>query len=238
MKITCLMPTYNKCPQSQWLLEEAVESFLRQDYPDKELLIYNDCEAQEIVCDKPEVVVVNHPHRHASLGEKLNAMAQLADGELLARWDDDDISLPWRLSDQAARMISAKLDYCAPRTFWATNKEKTELVHGAYATCMVTRKAALELPYLPISFGEDRSFELELMDSGYLVDRYHLPVDRVWYLYRWNTGSAHLSGYGEDGDGWAHIGGKAATPGTFHLSPYWREDYVARIRAVHKVLGR
>jgi glycosyltransferase involved in cell wall biosynthesis len=32
MKVSCLCPTFNRVPLKQWLLEEAIECFLRQDY--------------------------------------------------------------------------------------------------------------------------------------------------------------------------------------------------------------
>jgi glycosyltransferase involved in cell wall biosynthesis len=53
MKVSCICPTYNRPPNYQWLLEEAIESFLRQDYAEKELLVLNDCAGQELVCDAP-----------------------------------------------------------------------------------------------------------------------------------------------------------------------------------------
>jgi len=78
MKVSCICATYNRSPQHQWLLEEAVESFLRQDYSEKELIILNDCPGQELVCDAPGVVVINIPRRFHSHGEKLNAGIALA----------------------------------------------------------------------------------------------------------------------------------------------------------------
>ena len=31
--VSCICPTYNRPPEYQHLVEEAIESFLRQDYP-------------------------------------------------------------------------------------------------------------------------------------------------------------------------------------------------------------
>src|SRR5439155_14530259 len=116
MKVSCICPTYNRLPGSQWLLEEAIESFLKQDYPDKELLVLNDCPGQELLCDAPDVFVINLPRRFHSYGEKLNAGIGLAQGSLIAPWDDDDIMLPWRLSKSLERLADA--DYYNPHAYW------------------------------------------------------------------------------------------------------------------------
>lgn len=83
--VTCVCPTFNRPSEGMELLEEAVESFLRQDYEQKELLILNDCPEQVLVCDAPGVRVVNFPSRFPSLGEKRNAGVRLARGTLIAR---------------------------------------------------------------------------------------------------------------------------------------------------------
>ena len=81
------------------LLEEAIESFLRQDYPGrKELVILNDQPEQELVFEHPQVRVINIKKSFRSLGEKRNACAALCTHDWLFVWDDDDIYLPWRIS--------------------------------------------------------------------------------------------------------------------------------------------
>src|SRR5215211_75266 len=114
--VSCICPTYGRPPNHQYLLEEAIESFLRQTYPNKELIVLNDCPEQELVCLAPGVRVVNLPERFPSLGDKRNAGVELARGELIAPWDDDDISLPWRLSHSVERLGDA--DYYNPRSWW------------------------------------------------------------------------------------------------------------------------
>ena len=114
--ISCICPTYNRLPYHRHLIEEAIESFLRQTYPNKELIVVNDCPGQELVCEAPGVRVVNVPERFANLGDKRNAGHQLAQGEVFCPWDDDDISLPWRLSLSVELLGDA--DYLNPDTTW------------------------------------------------------------------------------------------------------------------------
>ena len=40
--VSCILPTYNRPPTHQHLVEEAIESFLRQTYPHRELIVIND----------------------------------------------------------------------------------------------------------------------------------------------------------------------------------------------------
>ncbi|RYD67789.1 MAG: glycosyltransferase family 2 protein, partial [Verrucomicrobiaceae bacterium] len=103
--ISCVMPTYGRPDY----VNEAIRMFLDQDYPNKELVILNDCVGQNFTCDLPPeagVRVINHPERFPSLGDKRNACIGLAQGEFIAIWDDDDVYLPWRLS-HSFRMMKA-----------------------------------------------------------------------------------------------------------------------------------
>src|SRR5262249_42827193 len=93
--VTCICPTYGRVG----LLEEAIYSFLKQDYPGtKELIVVNDYEEQTLELDPPEVRIVNLPRRCHSVGEKYNAAVALASHDLLFVWHDDDFYLPHRLS--------------------------------------------------------------------------------------------------------------------------------------------
>jgi hypothetical protein len=114
--VSCICPTYARPPEYQHLLEEAIESFLRQAYPNKELTVLDDCPEQELVCDAPGVRVINMPERFTTLGDKYNAAVALSRGELIAPWEVDDISLPWRLSLSVERLGDG--GYFNPRVCW------------------------------------------------------------------------------------------------------------------------
>ena len=85
--ISCMCLTFARPKR---IVEEAVYSFLNQDYPgDKELLILNDFDQQIIRFDHPQVTIVNISSRFRTVGEKRNAAAALCRHDLLAVWDDD-----------------------------------------------------------------------------------------------------------------------------------------------------
>ncbi len=99
-QVSCICPTYGRAD----LLEEAIHSFIRQDYQgSKELIILNDYAEQTLVYDHPEVRIINFPKRLRTLGEKYKSAVGLCTYDLIFVWHDDDISLPHRLSYSVKR---------------------------------------------------------------------------------------------------------------------------------------
>jgi len=241
--VSCICPTYNRPPERQELVEEAVESFLRQDYPTKELIVLNDCPGQELVCEAPGVRVVNAPARFPTLGDKLNAAVGLAQGELIAPWDDDDVSLPWRLSRSVALLGEA--DYFNPRRYWFLDGEGLHHDHpvGVGHTTSLFTRAAYEAVggYRRINLGTDTEMDNDLVTRmERIVDPMRgapvLPPEEWLYVYRWGVSPVHISSRtGEDF--YEEIGRRPVAPGRFVLRPHWRRDYVAETRALLTAQG-
>jgi hypothetical protein len=233
--VSCICPTYNRPPHYQHLLEEAIASFLRQDYPNKELIVLNDCPGQELICDEPGVRVVNVAERYPSIGDKLNAAVGLARGELIAPWDDDDISLPWRLSLSVERLGDG--DYFNPRCYWFLDNEGLHVDHSVgYAhNASLFRRAALEGvgAYPSESLGYDAALDAAFSGLAHRVDPLRgdkeLRRSEWFYIYRWGVSPVHVSGSAAE-DFYGEIGKRPVVEGRFHLSPHWRRDYVAETR--------
>jgi glycosyltransferase involved in cell wall biosynthesis len=233
--VSCICPTYNRPPRYQHLLEEAIASFLRQDYPNKELIILNDCPGQELICGEPGVRVVNLAERYPSIGDKQNAAVGLARGELIAPWDDDDISLPWRLSLSVARLGDG--DYFNPRSYWFLDNEGLHFDHpmGYANNASLFRRAAFEGVggYPSKSFGADAALDAAFSGLAHAVDPRRgdkeLTRGEWYYIYRWGVSSVHMSGSGVE-DFYREVGKLPVVEGCFHLSPHWRRDYVAETR--------
>jgi len=103
--VSCFCLTYGR-PR---LLEEAIHSFLQQDYAGpKEMIVLNDYADQILELDHPEVRVINLPKRFRTLGEKMNTAVALASHDVLFTWDDDDIYLPHRLRFSTASFDPSK----------------------------------------------------------------------------------------------------------------------------------
>lgn len=91
------MPTRNR----RRVVEQAIACFLAQDYPDRELVIVDNGEPiYDIVPQSPTIRYEHVGGRHRSTGWMRNRACEMARGEVIAHWDDDDFSGPQRLSEQ------------------------------------------------------------------------------------------------------------------------------------------
>jgi glycosyltransferase involved in cell wall biosynthesis len=244
MKVSCICPTYNRPPDSQWLLEEAIESFLRQDYAHKELLVLNDCPGQDLICDAPNVFVINFPRRFRTLGEKLNAGIALAQGSIIAPWNDDDIMLPWRISKSLEKLAEA--DYYNPVMYWFLDSSGLHKDHatGVGHNCSMFTLSAFDTVdgYPHTSGDEDLIIDRRLKThpdvkqaspSGLLADEW-------FYIYRWGVSHVHLSSRIDPSSRQPHqewyqqIGEMPVEHGQHLLRPHWKENYV---RSTRNALG-
>ncbi len=98
--ISVILPTYNRA----WILREAVDSVLAQDYPNVELIVVNDGSTDEtrIVLEEygDRIIVLEQENRGVSAARNLGISS--ASGELISFLDSDDFWLPGKLSVQAA----------------------------------------------------------------------------------------------------------------------------------------
>jgi hypothetical protein len=231
--------TYNRPPTHQHLLEEAIESFLRQDYPNKELLLLNDCEGQVLLFDHPRVRIFNIPNRYPTLGDKRRALAELATGDFIAPWDDDDISLPWRLSLSVERIGDA--GYYNPQRYWYSEPDGLHHDHGvgnSHISSLYSRAAfKASGGYPSLTLGEDQVMHQNLMTKLPRRDlrvrelgTADLPIEEWFYIYRWGVSPVHLSGVADEGF-YEEVGKATVQKGRYALQPHWVRDYVAETRA-------
>ncbi len=213
--VSCILPTYN-LPERLELVAEAVESFFRQDYPHKELIIVSD---QEIAFSHPDVKIL--VGKWATLGEKLNAAIAISSGELICRFDDDDISMPNRISSQV-RDIKG-FDYVTPTSIWCIYQGKLEWQRqrGYGHSQGMFRRSAFDScgGYSATSGNEDA-----IMHGKMTILKWN-KTDETSYIYRWHNG---ISGHGSAENMQAAFNRNVAKgePGPHELKPHWNEDYV------------
>jgi hypothetical protein len=192
MKIDCLMGTYGRYA----MVSEALACFLAQSaLSQATLLIYNQHPAP-LRFDHPRVRVVNEAREFASLREVRQRMHELAEpsAEFLHWWDDDDLYLPWHLDD-CLKNIADHLAW-KPSRSWASVRNTQYSLHALnFEGSWIGRASFIKsAPIDSYPDYTDHPVFLELKNSRRLA-----TTDlggRTSYIYRWDTGTQHLSGYG------------------------------------------
>ncbi len=223
--VSCQCITYDR-PE---LLEETIQSFLKQDYQGKkELVILNDNAEQILIYEHPEVKVINTPKRFRTIGEKRNACIAMCSGEVIFPWDDDDISLPWRLS-LSIRYKDGRAYFKNKRAWlWQNGVIKPEPKYNAYPSMGCWDRLLFEEVngYSFMQSGQDMDIDKKFSRTGkrYVIE---LPKEEVYYIYKFGgTGKPHLSSYGWN-KGWEEIGKKEVKQkGIINLIPNWKQSYL------------
>lgn len=118
--VSCIMPTFNR----RLYVPRAIEYFLSQDYPDRELIIVDDGtdKIKDLIPRDPRIVYRQLNHKH-TIGAKRNLAIKEARGEILAHWDDDDWFAPWRLTYQVEHLLKEDADICGLSRLFFYNQE-------------------------------------------------------------------------------------------------------------------
>lgn len=112
-RISCLMVTADR----RQLAERAVDCFLAQTYPNRELVVVDDG-AQDYAPLLARVPPERLIHRRlpkdpaTTLGALRNLSLDLARGDLITQWDDDDWFDPARLARQVVALGGAAACWC------------------------------------------------------------------------------------------------------------------------------
>lgn len=185
--ICCLTATYARLSK----LNEAVSCFLDQDYDNKILIILNN-HPIPLYSKFDNVVIYNEPI-YKTLGDCRNRLIELADGDFIRTWDDDDLYLPWTLS-QGIRHIGDSPAWKPKRSWFWTKNEEPKLACNVFEASMLVRiDVAKKYKYLPNSGGNEHETLLNgINDSGGCAE----DEMNEWasYVYRWGWGMWHISG--------------------------------------------
>src|SRR5262249_49186785 len=111
--VSCIMPTADR---RAWV-PYAIEYFLRQDYPRRELVIVDDGSdgVQDLVPADERIRYVRLPSRQI-LGDKRNMCVEHSAGDLIMHWDDDDWMASNRISAQVAALQQGAGDVSGSRS--------------------------------------------------------------------------------------------------------------------------
>ncbi len=189
------MPTANR----RAFVAQAINLFRAQDYPKKELLIFED--GDECNADIALGVKYHSTPGRLSTGEKRNWACQIAQGEIICLWDDDDYYGPERLSRQMQPLLSDKADItgltldvvvnvsdwtawrCTPTL--STEVFKSGIVNGTLMFRKSLWGSAVTYPHKTI--GEDTDFLHALLAQRARLTPVENGGDFVYIRYGENT---------------------------------------------------
>lgn len=223
-KISAVCLTYGRAGKQPELLEECLYWFAAQTYPNKELILFNDCPGESIIINHPEIKVFNFPSKIPSLGEKYDKAISMSSGDIIMSWEDDDISLPNRMS-QAAKVLE-HWDYFNPQRSWyeADGKLYSDHKHGVcHNASAFTRKAWEKVGgYGAYTGDQDAVMDRKLKSQV----KYHPGVYLIedWtYVYRWSVSHMHLSGHKDMHKAYTNY--NFSGEGNIFISPKMNKNY-------------
>jgi len=163
--VSCIMPTCNR----RRFVPQAIQYFLRQDYPNKELIILDDgSEPVHDLVPKADNIRYYRLEQKTTLGAKLNLACQYANGSIIANWDDHDWYAPWRLSYQVEALHQPGIEVCGINQLLYYDLEKKRGFLYQYAnqkwpwllgsSLCFTKSLWMHNKFAEISFGMDGLF--------------------------------------------------------------------------------
>lgn len=240
--ISCKCITYGRLH----FLEEAVESFLKQDYAgQKELIIVNDYPLQTLHYDHPEIKIINLERTFPTIGEKENFALSNCSGELIAVWDDDDIAMPNHLSNIAKYFTEDGELLLWGNGALVNGNQIQELTGLGNSGIVYSKKIWEELGGHPLeNAGYDTTFVNQIIyrPGAKPMIVAHPPNDEVSWFYMWGGRGYHMSGEGTDHPGKlnaiqrhsAHVESERLLgnipTGDITINPHWDIDYIRLLK--------
>lgn len=223
--ISVLTITYKR----HHLLEEAIESFLRQkQIAGAEMVIINDNPEVDYVYDHPSIKIFNVKERFPSIAAKLKWGCEQCAHNFIYRLDDDDLLAPQALHDVGVTVIESELDYDIYRSlnhfFFVNNK--FEKISSNINNGNVYTKKYLDRIVWPDKSGDEDAHITFGQGANICED---VPTSMI---YRWGMGTLHISGMGIQPN--EVILAKADemlddTKGVIHLNPHFDHDYYSQL---------
>jgi glycosyltransferase involved in cell wall biosynthesis len=204
--VSCVMPTSNR-PR---FVRQAIRCFLRQDYPNTELLVLDD--GTDAVGDCiPEDSRIRYVRldRKLPLGAKRNLACAEARGDFIVHWDDDDWYPPWRVRVQVRALLDRPSEVCGSSRLLYYEATTDRTWEYRYAAGSANWLAGNTLAYRKEFWARNRFLDIQVGEDAHFV---------------WNSRNAALADLGENRlcVGMIHAGNTSRkdTGGAFwHLQP-------------------
>lgn len=190
--VSCLMVTRG----NESLVSTAINSYLAQNYNNKELIIVCDNLDsnidQFIEINRGEKIKYIKVPKKLSLGELRNISIEEAGGEIICQWDDDDLYNVNRLTASVCAIQNASISAVFLKRWfvWWPSKSILTISHPRVweGSMVVTRDAVKNIKYSKTTRGEDTAFvnQLWLKERIGLIDYPHLYIYRITGQNTWD----------------------------------------------------
>jgi glycosyltransferase involved in cell wall biosynthesis len=180
--VSCIMPTANRRP----LIPITLALFRAQDYARRELIVVDDgVEPVGDLCEGLPGVRYQRVPRPTSIGERRNLACELARGDVVVHWDDDDWYGADRLRLQVEPLLQGRADVTGLETrhllrlhdqsFWSLSPGLHRRmfrgnVHGG-TLAYRRRYRALGAVYPDVNLAEDAALLQHLLRLGARLER-------------------------------------------------------------------
>jgi glycosyltransferase involved in cell wall biosynthesis len=209
------------------LLEEAIQSYLNQDYEgESEMIIVNDSPHVKYIFDHPRVKIINCESRFSSIGKKLEFAFKNANGNYLYRLDDDDLLSPWALSivDEYIKENPGKDIYRCAHHYFFTNNQYTSISDSINNGNCYSKDFINKIEFPEVSGSEDN-----IITFWRYANIYNGNKGKYSMIYRWGMETYHISGMGNYEDN-QYILSKTDQlceneEGVIELNPHFKNDY-------------
>ena len=207
------------------LLEEAVHSFLAQDFDcESEMIIVNDSPLVTYSIDDDRIRIINLSERFSSIGKKLEYGMKACKYDHVYRLDDDDLLSPWALS-LVASYINSNPGYdvyrCYAHYFYSDNIYLDIGGSVNNGNCY-SRKYINRITFPDVSVIEDG-----MITFGNDAKVYTGNTGYYSMIYRWGMGTTHISGIGNNDSQQVYdiVDSRSTEQGHIHLRPHFNNDY-------------
>lgn len=200
-KISAVCCTYKRFT----CVERAINCFLAQDYPNKELIVYNtDNESPYMDIIDDRITFINSAtdfetrEPYTNVGAIRRDALRFAKGEYVVTWDDDDIFLPWFMSQAIDRMKETGLPSFKPEFSFFYSGHLRLVCNTLEASVVADIKKVREYGYLLETGKEGLGWYTKMRDNRELNE--HDPHFLPSYCFNWNDGQEMKAPHKQSGD--------------------------------------
>jgi glycosyltransferase involved in cell wall biosynthesis len=204
-KVSAVMCTYGRFT----CVERAMNCFLNQTYPNKELIIFNTdnnnpYSDKECKLEHSQILLINcgvdfHTKEpYTNVGAIRRDALLFADGDYVVTWDDDDVFMPWFMQQAVDRMQQTGLPSFKPEMSFFYSGHLGLVRNTLEASVVADMKKVREYGYLLETGKEGLAWYTKMRDNKELdeYDKHYLPS----YCFNWHDGNEMNAPHKQSGD--------------------------------------